>query len=187
MVVGDGDNNGKQFQARALEEVHALAFDGARLRHACEEDYAFGYWFVRAIVKVHVGAAARDTGATGGRVLSRGGGKMNIGIIRERGAFDRRVALTPPVVRRLCSAGHAVWVETGAGDGAMYSDTEYLRAGAQIAYSPEEAIGRAELLAKIGAAHGAELNWCSPGMALLAFYHMAVADRAWWKRWRSEA
>jgi alanine dehydrogenase len=50
---------------------------------------------------------------------------MNIGIIRERGAFDRRVALTPPVVRRLCSAGHTVWVETGAGDGAMYSDTEY--------------------------------------------------------------
>ena len=75
---------------------------------------------------------------------------MNIGIIRERGAFDRRVALTPPVVRRLSGAGHTVWVETGAGDGAMYSDTEYQRAGAQIAYSPEEAIGRAELLAKIG-------------------------------------
>ncbi len=102
---------------------------------------------------------------------------MNIGIIRERGAFDRRVALTPPVVRRLCSAGHTVWVETGAGDGAMYSDTEYQRAGAQIAYSPEEAIGRAELLAKIGRPTGAELNWCSPGMAVMAFYHMAVADR----------
>ena len=103
---------------------------------------------------------------------------MNIGIIRERGAFDRRVALTPPVVRRLSSAGHTVWVETGAGDGAMYTDTEYLRAGAQIAYSPEEAIGRAELLAKIGRPTGAELNCCAPGMVLLAFYHMAVADRS---------
>ena len=102
---------------------------------------------------------------------------MNIGVIRERGAFDRRVALTPPVVRRLASAGHVVWVETSAGDGAMYPDTEYLRAGAQIAYSPEEAIGRAELLAKIGRPTSAELNWCSPGMVLMAFYHMAVADR----------
>ena len=55
MVVGDGDHNGKQFQARALEEVHALAFDGARLRHACEEDYAFGFWFMRAILKVMSG------------------------------------------------------------------------------------------------------------------------------------
>jgi CRP-like cAMP-binding protein len=45
-------DNGKQFQARALEEVHALAFDGARLRHACEQDYAFGFWFVRAILNV---------------------------------------------------------------------------------------------------------------------------------------
>ena len=44
--------NGKQFQARALEEVHALAFDGARLRHACEEDFAFGFHFMRAVVSV---------------------------------------------------------------------------------------------------------------------------------------
>jgi alanine dehydrogenase len=102
---------------------------------------------------------------------------MNIGVIRERGAFDRRVALTPAVVRRLSSAGHAVWVETGAGDGAMYPDTEYLRAGAQIAYSPEEAIGRSELLAKIARPTGAELNWCPAGTVLMAFYHMAVADR----------
>ena len=103
---------------------------------------------------------------------------MNIGIVRERGAFDRRVALTPPVVRRLAGAGHTIWVESGAGDGAMYKDTDYLRAGAQIAYSPEEVIGRAELLAKIGRPTVTELGRCVPGTALMAFYHMAVADRA---------
>jgi len=48
-VTGD---TGKQFQARALEDVHAFAFDGARLRHACEQDYAFGFWFMRAILNV---------------------------------------------------------------------------------------------------------------------------------------
>ena len=48
-VTGD---NGKQFQARALEPVHALAFDGARLRHACEQDFAFGYAFLRAVLAV---------------------------------------------------------------------------------------------------------------------------------------
>jgi CRP-like cAMP-binding protein len=47
--------DGKQFQARSLEDVHALAFDGERLRHACEEDYAFGFWFMRAILKVMSG------------------------------------------------------------------------------------------------------------------------------------
>ena len=48
-VTGD---TGKQFQARALEEVHALAFDGTRLRHACEGDFAFGFAFMRAILTV---------------------------------------------------------------------------------------------------------------------------------------
>jgi CRP/FNR family cyclic AMP-dependent transcriptional regulator len=50
-----GDHEGKQFQARSLEDVHALAFDGTRLRHACEEDYAFGFWFMRAILSVMSG------------------------------------------------------------------------------------------------------------------------------------
>lgn len=48
-------DTGKQFQARALEEVHALAFDGARLGHASEEDYAFGFWFMRAVLTVMSG------------------------------------------------------------------------------------------------------------------------------------
>ena len=48
-ITGD---NGKQFQARALEDVHAIAFDGARLRHACEQDYALGFFFLRAILQV---------------------------------------------------------------------------------------------------------------------------------------
>jgi len=44
----------KQFQARALEETYALAFDGTRLRHACAEDYAFGFHFMRAALSVTV-------------------------------------------------------------------------------------------------------------------------------------
>ncbi len=103
---------------------------------------------------------------------------MDIGAIRERGAFDRRVGLTPPVVRRLTGAGHTVWIETGAGDGAMYRDTDYIRAGAHIAYSPEEVLQRAELVAKIARPTAEELALARPGMALMAFYHMAVADRA---------
>jgi CRP/FNR family transcriptional regulator, cyclic AMP receptor protein len=42
----------KQFHARTLEEVVALAFDGARLLHACDEDKAFGYAVARAILRV---------------------------------------------------------------------------------------------------------------------------------------
>jgi CRP-like cAMP-binding protein len=45
-------DDSKQFQARALEPVLAIAFDGARLLHACEREYAFGFAFMRAMARV---------------------------------------------------------------------------------------------------------------------------------------
>jgi alanine dehydrogenase len=68
-------------------------------------------------------------------------------------------------------------VETGAGDGAMFGDHEYLHAGGQIAYSPAEALQRAELVVKIARPTVEEIRLCRPGTALMAFYHMAVADK----------
>ena len=49
-----GDES-KQFQARALQDVEALAIDGTRLRHACQEDYAFGYAVMRSLAAVMAG------------------------------------------------------------------------------------------------------------------------------------
>jgi CRP/FNR family cyclic AMP-dependent transcriptional regulator len=46
---------GKQFQARTIEPVRAVAFDGARLRQACEQDPAFGYQLLRKMLKVVAG------------------------------------------------------------------------------------------------------------------------------------
>jgi alanine dehydrogenase len=103
---------------------------------------------------------------------------MNIGVVRERGPFDRRVAITPAIVRRLAASSHAVWVESTAGDGAKFSDDDYIRAGARIAYSPAEVIQRADLLPKIGRPTVEELAFCRPHTTVAAFYHMAVADRA---------
>jgi CRP-like cAMP-binding protein len=51
-VTGDAVH---QLQARALGCVHALSFDGPRLRQACEADYSFGFRFARAVVEVMTG------------------------------------------------------------------------------------------------------------------------------------
>jgi len=45
-------SHSKQFQARSLEETQALAFDGVRLQHACEEDCRFGYTLMTAMLRV---------------------------------------------------------------------------------------------------------------------------------------
>jgi alanine dehydrogenase len=102
---------------------------------------------------------------------------MNIALIREGRPFDRRVALTPPVVRHLVEAGHAVWVESGAGEVAWFQDTEYARTGAQIIYSQEDVLHRSDIVARISTPVLSELRQCPHGMILMAFYHMAVADR----------
>ena len=43
---------GKHFQARALERVDALAFDGGELLAACREDTAFGFAFMLRLLGV---------------------------------------------------------------------------------------------------------------------------------------
>jgi CRP-like cAMP-binding protein len=45
-------SSGKHFQARALEPVKALAFDGPKLLAACREDPAFGYAFMYRLLAV---------------------------------------------------------------------------------------------------------------------------------------
>jgi CRP-like cAMP-binding protein len=40
------------FQARVLQDLHALAFDAAKLRSMCETDTAFGYEFMRRLMCV---------------------------------------------------------------------------------------------------------------------------------------
>ena len=44
--------SGKQFQARALERVDALAFEGAELLAACKEDTAFGFALMQRLLGV---------------------------------------------------------------------------------------------------------------------------------------
>ncbi len=103
---------------------------------------------------------------------------MNIGLLRERDSLDRRVALTPPVVRQLTGRGNVIWVESGAGVGAMFKDDEYIRAGAQIGYSSAEVIHRSELIVRIAGLTASELELAPPGIATMGFYHMAVAGPA---------
>jgi CRP/FNR family transcriptional regulator, cyclic AMP receptor protein len=42
----------KQFQARALTACRALAFDGARLREACDQECSLGYFVMRRVLAV---------------------------------------------------------------------------------------------------------------------------------------
>ncbi len=55
-----------------------------------------------------------------------------VGVLREATPGERRVALTPDVIRRLRDAGLEVFIESGAGDAAWYPDDDYAQVGATI-------------------------------------------------------
>ncbi|MES2479751.1 MAG: alanine dehydrogenase [Bacteroidota bacterium] len=64
--------------------------------------------------------------------------KLFIGIPKETSFDENRVALTPEAVAVLINNGHEVVVETNAGEGAFYFDSDYSEAGARIVYDKSE-------------------------------------------------
>lgn len=101
---------------------------------------------------------------------------MDITIPREQRPDEYRAGLIPAGVGLLSAAGHACYVERGAGTGAGFRDEDYTAAGGRIVYSAEEAYGRADLVVKVARPTAAELEWIRPGQTILAFWHLASAS-----------
>jgi NAD(P) transhydrogenase subunit alpha len=58
---------------------------------------------------------------------------MRLAVLKERRAFETRVAATPESVKRLIGLGLTVAIEAGAGAQAAFPDADYVAAGAEIA------------------------------------------------------
>jgi NAD(P) transhydrogenase subunit alpha len=74
---------------------------------------------------------------------------MKVAIVKERRAFERRVAASPDTVKQMKNLGLDVIVETGAGSGAFFADTAYEAAGAAIAADAAAALGDADIVLKV--------------------------------------
>lgn len=57
---------------------------------------------------------------------------VQVGVVKETAAGERRVALTPDAVPRARAAGVEVLVESGAGASAWFPDEDYAQAGATV-------------------------------------------------------
>ncbi|MBR3021685.1 MAG: NAD(P) transhydrogenase subunit alpha [Bacteroidaceae bacterium] len=74
---------------------------------------------------------------------------MIIGIPKEIMHDEARVAATPETVGKFVNDGFEVLVERSAGDGALYHDEDYAKAGATIVDDPQEIYDRAEMILKV--------------------------------------
>ncbi|MDJ0705771.1 MAG: Re/Si-specific NAD(P)(+) transhydrogenase subunit alpha [Leptolyngbyaceae cyanobacterium MO_188.B28] len=98
---------------------------------------------------------------------------MKIAISKEIEFGEHRVAMAPTAVSRLVNQGLDVWVETGAGEDAFFSDADYSAVGASIIADPARLWSEADVLLKIRPPHHRdgypEINWLKPGATLITF------------------
>ncbi len=100
---------------------------------------------------------------------------MKIGVPKETKDREFRVGLSPTSVRVLKENGHAIFVETQAGDGAGFTDDDYKSAGAEIVFTPEVAWNQ-ELVVKVKEPLSTEYQFLQKGQMLFTYLHLA-ADR----------
>ncbi len=100
---------------------------------------------------------------------------MRLAVLKERRAFETRVAATAETVKKLVAMGLTVAVETGAGQASAVSDAEYRAAGAEIAADPAAALAGAGIVFAVQAPEAAE-RALIPRDALLVCIAGAFAD-----------
>jgi NAD(P) transhydrogenase subunit alpha len=93
---------------------------------------------------------------------------MQIIVLKESFADEIRVALVPESVKKLVVAGNKVLVETGAGESAGATDTDYEQAGAEISSAQEELLQKADVLLAINRPADASLSKLKKGTIVVA-------------------
>jgi alanine dehydrogenase len=102
---------------------------------------------------------------------------MRIGVPTEIKVHEYRVGLMPESVRELTARGHAVLVQSGAGNGVGSSDEDYVQAGAQIAKDAAAVFAGSDMVVKVKEPQASECAMLRAGQVLFTYLHLA-ADRA---------
>ena len=74
---------------------------------------------------------------------------MKIGVPKEVKNNEYRVGLTPASVAELVKLNHEVYVEKSAGTEIGFSDSDFIKAGANILSTPKELYASSELIVKV--------------------------------------
>ncbi len=107
-------------------------------------------------------------------------GELVIGIPKETHYQEKRVCLTPDAVASLTSEGNKFVIETGAGDGANFTDKEYSDAGAKISYNPKEAFG-CKIILKVEPPSIEEIGYINPQSILFSALQLKTQSKKYFE------
>ncbi|MDR6560858.1 MULTISPECIES: alanine dehydrogenase [Arcicella] len=104
-----------------------------------------------------------------------------IGLPREVSMQEHRISLTPDAVGLLIRNGHRVVIETGAGNGAKFTDSQYSEAGAQVVYSTEE-LYKADVIVKVQPLTDLEIEYLQHGATVVSSLNMSKLTKEYFEK-----
>lgn len=99
---------------------------------------------------------------------------MKVGCVKEIKNNEYRVGMTPDNVRAYVSAGHEVYIESGAGAGSCFTDEEYEQAGAVLVDTAKEVWDTVEMMIKVKEPLPQEYPLFHEGLILYTYLHLAA-------------
>jgi alanine dehydrogenase len=99
---------------------------------------------------------------------------MTVGTVREIKRHEYRVGLTPNCVKSYVNHGHRVLIETGAGEGAGFSDLEYIHEGGEIVLRPSDVFQQADMIVKVKEPQKEEYESLREDQILYTYLHLAA-------------
>jgi alanine dehydrogenase len=100
---------------------------------------------------------------------------MRVGILKEIKRKEHRVSMTPSGVEQMLAHGHEVLFETGAGDGSVFYNEDYIKVGATICNSPEEIYEKCDMIMKVKEPLPVEYPMIRKGQVLFTYFHFAAS------------
>ena len=100
---------------------------------------------------------------------------MRIGVAKEIKQDEYRIALTPAGAGELRARGHEVIVESGAGVGSTFPDSDYENVGAQIV-SVDDVWATADMVLKVKEPLPEEYGRLREGLVLFTYLHLAADE-----------
>lgn len=101
---------------------------------------------------------------------------MTIGVPKEVKNNESRVGMTPAGVFELVKKGHEVYVQTTAGEGSGFFDSDYKKVGAKILDTIGQVYALSEMIVKVKEPIALEYDLIQPGQIVFTYFHFASSE-----------
>ncbi|HEA23437.1 MAG TPA: alanine dehydrogenase [Pricia antarctica] len=107
--------------------------------------------------------------------------ELYIGLPKENHYQEQRICLTPDAVQAITANGHRVLIESGAGEGAHYSDIDYTNAGAEITRDTKKVFS-CPLLLKVEPPTLSEIEMMNPKATIISALQIKTQSKAYFEK-----